>query len=132
MLHLLRLEELFNMVEFLLHLGLRLTETPDEFQHSWVLERVIDGEIVVSPHWTRWPWEVGDGKLDSTFWVNDIFVANSITFCYYIKRACVQLDGPNWIDNPMEIVSTANFHLKGYHLGVFGLPRPELADCGCC
>jgi len=50
---------------------------------------------------------------------------------YYLKRACVQPNGLNWIEKSTEIDGTADVDLKEYLLEFSWLPAPEPDEWEC-
>jgi hypothetical protein len=81
-----RLKELFNTTYFLLCLGLRLFGAPHELKNHRIYEIITDGKVTLSPHWTKWPWEIRDDTHHSSRWSDDNLMANFIMLDYYVQE----------------------------------------------
>jgi hypothetical protein len=91
-----RLKEHFDTTYFLC-LGLRLFGAPHEFKNHCIYEIITDGKATLSPHWTKWPWEVRDGTPHSSCWSNDSLMANFIMHDYYVQEYVPsQTDSTGW------------------------------------
>jgi hypothetical protein len=128
-----RLRGLFDTIEFLISLGLRLPESPKEFQRSWIYEISTKGLIILSPKLDRWPWEAKDDKPGIDCWTTYSFMSSVETFRFYLERACATEDEPDSVRFEMkeDLQETETFDPKESLSKFSWLRRPDPTDCGC-
>lgn len=95
-----RLRNLFDMIEFLISLGLKLAGS------LWDLiqRRLYKAETINSPNWYKRLLKGIHGKSDTDSWINQSFRSNIGTFRYYLQRACAEEEYDGFERNMIKIL----------------------------